>query len=50
MDGTLVRILYTSHFEAPEMLVAWAGKKRTVSVSESLVPDKQGLVLCFLVF
>lgn len=46
----LALALHMSHFEAPGTLVAWTGQKRTVSDSDSLVADKQDLVLCFLVF
>lgn len=50
MAGMLALVLHMSHFEAPETLVAWMGQYRTGIESDSLVADKQDLVLCFLVF
>lgn len=50
MAGMLALVLHMPHFEAPETLVAWTGQKKTGSGSDSLVADKQDLVLCFLVF
>jgi hypothetical protein len=50
MAGMLALVLHMCRFEAPEILVAWTGQKRTGTGSDSLVVDKQDLVLCFLVF